>query len=157
MKKLLIFTMALFALSILSCEKETEVNKEGEDSPKDMMFTGTLSSLNGAGTKFTQEGEVEFKIINNSDGSVTLWMYKPQFAAAMPARFDMEVPGIESKSGDNVTLSGTDLTPKIGDRPYADYAITDLSGTITDNNKINLEFTCIGHIVTYVGELKVSE
>ena len=84
-------------------------------------------------------------------------MYKPQFAAGMPARFDMEVKGITTlKLVDNKTrLSGTDLTPFIGSKPFTSFKIMELEGTISPNNeKLSLVFNCYKHSVTYVGDIK---
>ena len=111
MKKLFVFAIALVSLFATSCSKDEETPAPTpKPVPTELTFEGTLKSVNAGGGAFTQEGKVEFKVINIGTESATLWMYKPQFANGMPARFDMEVKGIARKtSGDDINLVGTNL------------------------------------------------
>ena len=155
MKKLFVFALTLISLFTMSCDKAETPTPETTPDSSEITFLGRLQSIDSKGATFTQEGQVKFKVINNGTDNVTLLMYKPQFAAAMPAMFDMEVGGISRKVVESISnLSGTDLIPKIGIKPYPTYKMTDLKGTISANGEnLVVEFKCVGYTATYVGSI----
>lgn len=150
MKKVFLFTVALAALLFISCEGDSEIAGSGE-----LIFSGTLTSVNGGGEEYTPEAEVEFKVIDNKDETITLWMYKTQFIEGMPPQ-DMEVPNITYHTNSETTkfsCGEEGLIPEVGGKPYERFKITELDGTISANT-LQLEFKCFGHIVTYEGTIK---
>ena len=163
MKKLVVIAIALASLLAISCSKDETPAPTPETTPtpdekplKELMFVGTLKSIDAEGKVFTQANKVEFEVITTVADTATLWMYGPQFANKMPPGLNMEVAGITSKSNEtSTTLTGVRLTPYIKDKPYPSFIITELTATISENDtKMVVAFKCMGHSVIYTGDIK---
>lgn len=79
-------------------------------------------------------------------GKATLYLYRARFSDRMPQAFDMIFGDIAFNIGQNSYSLGSEaLIPKIGDKPYEMYEITDLTitGSFTDNT-LKVSFVCAG-------------
>jgi len=83
---------------------------------------------------------------NPDKATATLYIYSARFAAAMPQAFDMifsDIPFTMDRNG--YALHIDSLVPKIGEKPYERYMITNLNviGNFNDNT-LSVSFDCAG-------------
>jgi len=130
--------VACAALSFAACDKDddkTPVN------PTPKGYVGELSVDQTDGTFFKQQG-VSVRYDLKDDRTVDIYMYRVQFAEAMPVKLDMTIPGVECKSvGERIELSGERIIPLAMGGEFPRYTITSLRGTLTDS-ELQLSMNC---------------
>lgn len=147
MKKL--FLLLVAAAMCAACDDDKDYGTSNED------YSGTLTvaSLSAPSEVNTFENK-RFSLIRAEDGTLTLWMHETRFVPQMPL-LTMEVPGIAyTRMPELLQLRGDRIVPRMGGTPYEQYVITDLTGTLTDaepDDRLYLEFECMGFRVTYAG------
>ena len=142
-----LLSVACAALCFAACDKDddkTPVN------PTPKGYVGELSVDQTDGTFFKQQG-VSVKYDLKDDRTVDIYMYRVQFAEAMPVKLDMTIPGAECKSvGERIELSGEQIIPLAMGGEFPRYTITALRGTLTDS-ELQLSMTCGEFPLTYSG------
>ena len=122
------FCAVIISFSLPACgSKEPEeilLDPTGE-------LTGTFSIVNSDGTPFTMEAIRAVYEITGSNVDITL--YSISFSPRMPMTLDMTIPGVScSKSSGAYSLSGDNIVPTALGRPFENYMVTGLTGTLTD-------------------------
>lgn len=149
MKKFLLLLFA--AASLAACDDDKDYGPDIEH------YTGrlTVTLLSDATQCHTYDGK-RFSLAGDTDGTLTMRMYDTQFVPQMPP-LTMDVPGIGylHSTDDLLTLEAARVVPLMGGRPYEQYAITALKGTVADaepEDRLHVEFDCMGYRVVYDGE-----
>lgn len=104
---------------------------------------GESKSTAPDGTVFSKPESMIVILFNFKTMTLTLELAAAQFAEKMPAQ-NITMSGIPFKmaiDGD-VTFAISDLTPSIGNTPYPNYPITNLSGTYDFEEGLELEYVC---------------
>ena len=66
------------------------------------------------------------------DGTVDITLYEISFSPRMPMTLDMTIPGVKiSQVSGGYSLSADSVVPLALDRPFEQYMVTKLSGTLT--------------------------
>ena len=94
-------------------------------------LTGSFSIVNSDGTTFTMDAIRAGYEITGSSVDITL--YSVSFSPRMPMTLDMTIPGVIcTKSSSAYSLSGDNIVPTALGRPFENYMVTGLTGTLTD-------------------------
>lgn len=120
----------LISMAMVSCggkENEEEVYPDpvGE-------LTGSFSIVNSDGTTFSMDAiKAGYEI---GEGTVDITLYGVSFSPRMPMTLDMTVPGVGcAKVAGGYSLSAASVVPLALGRPFENYTITDLTGSLTDS------------------------
>ncbi len=122
-------TAVLLSLSMVSCgtKEEPEVlpDPQGE-------FTGSFSIVNSDGTTFSMESvRAGYEV---GEGVVDITLYGVSFSPRMPMTLDMTIPGVAiGKGPEGYSLSSASITPTALGKPFPNYMVTDLSGSLTES------------------------
>ncbi|MDE6140198.1 MAG: hypothetical protein K2J31_05110 [Alistipes sp.] len=121
--------------------------------PVDNTFSGELSVDQTDGTFFRQQ-DVELRYEMNIDDvplTMDIYMYRVQFAEAMPVKLDMTIPGVDfSYEGGAIEIEGEGIVPLAMGGEFPAYTITGLRGKI-ENGRMTLSMTCGKYPLTYTG------
>lgn len=125
-------------------------NNTPEEPDADILFVGVMEVDQNDGTIFTKEAqEVTYKI--DDEGVMNIEMRGAKFAAAMPLTLDMTIPGVGyTETTDGYVLEAESIVPLAMGGEFAQFTITNLTGTITDT-ELTMEFMCGAFPVTYTG------
>lgn len=128
MKRILpaLFAAAL-SLALVAC---------GTDEPEVVLpettgeLTGSFSIVNSDGTTFAMDNiRSDYEIL---DGTVDITLYEISFSPRMPMTLDMTIPGVKiSQVSGGYSLSADSIVPLALGRPFEQYMVTKLSGTLT--------------------------
>ncbi|MGM9861322.1 MAG: hypothetical protein ACI30W_01870 [Muribaculaceae bacterium] len=123
-------------------------------------FAGTTTTCTEGAADFVSTKPTYLLTLDNTAGTAKLQIVGAQFAQRMPA-MDMTFEGLKAEfiADGSYRLSCEALTPKIGDTPYPNYPISDLSATLRPDSGMELTFVCtIGNtpftvtaVVDYLG------
>lgn len=142
-----LLSVACAALCMVACDNE---DNKTPQKPKPKGYVGELSVDQTDGTFFKQQG-VSVRYGINDDHTIDIYMYRVQFAEAMPVKLDMTIPGVECNAVDGRTeLSGERIIPLAMGGEFPRYTITGLRGTLTDS-ELHLSMTCGEFPLTYSG------
>lgn len=111
--------------------------------PKSITYYGSTTVESAGGEPFnTTDPYYEIKI--GEDLIAEIDIYGAKFADKMPS-MDMTFSGVAVtvRSGLGYVLESESLVPTIGETPYPDYLITDLSGAANFTAGLNLSFKCM--------------
>ena len=122
------FFTVVISFALTACgSKEPEVvlpDPAGE-------LTGSFSIVNSDGTPFSMDAIRAGYEITGSTVDITL--YSVSFSPRMPMTLDMTIPGIScTLSSGAYSLSGDNIVPTALGRPFENYMVTGLTGTLTD-------------------------
>lgn len=151
MKLIKMMLCAACALSLaVACDKSED---DSVLIPVDKTFLGELSVDQTDGTFFRQQ-EVQVRYEMNTDATpvtMNIYMYRVQFAEAMPVKLDMTIPAVGfTVVGDAIELSGDGIVPLAMGGEFPQYTITDLQGRI-ENGRMTLSMTCGKYPLSYTG------
>lgn len=151
MKLIKMMLCAACALSLaVACDKSED---DSVLIPVDKTFLGELSVDQTDGTFFRQQ-EVRVRYEMNTDATpvtMDIYMYRVQFAEAMPVKLDMTIPAVEFAVADGVIeLSGDGIVPLAMGGEFLQYTITGLRGKIEDG-RMTLSMTCGTFPLSYTG------
>ena len=142
MKKLFMI-MAAAACLLAACEKE-------ENGVTEPYAVYQLDSTPLEGSRFEEYHDTQMRFV--IDGS-TLQMNKVQFAAEMPVRIDIEVPGVTLD--ENGCFEAASVIPSYLGQPMPQYAMTNFKLTAdSKRNVLTVVFDCMTMHVEYRGTLK---
>ncbi len=136
----------LLPLVVVSCgtKEEPEIlpDPQGE-------FTGSFSIVNSDGTTFSMETvRAGYEV---GEGTVDITLYGVSFSPRMPMTLDMTIPGVAiAKGPDGYSLSSASTTPTALGKPFPNYMVTDLSGSLTGSD-LSLRMEIGGCPSTYIG------
>lgn len=136
----------LLPLAIVSCGTKEEPEKTPEPIGE---FTGSFSIVNSDGSTFSMEDiRAGYEV---GEGVVDITLYGVSFSPRMPMTLDMTIPGVAvSKAPDGYSLSSASITPVALGKPFPNYMVTDLSGSLTDD-LLTLKMDIGGCPSTYSG------
>ena len=128
MKRIL---LALFAAALSLAQVAC-----GTDEPEVILpettgeLTGSFSIVNSDGTTFAMDNiRSDYEIL---DGTVDITLYEISFSPRMPMTLDMTIPGVKlSQVSGSYSLSADSIVPLALGRPFEQYMVTKLSGTLT--------------------------
>lgn len=108
----------------------------GTDEPEVVLpettgeLTGSFSIVNSDGTTFAMDNiRSDYEIL---DGTVDITLYEISFSPRMPMTLDMTIPGVKiSQVSGGYSLSADSIVPLALGRPFEQYMVTKLSGTLT--------------------------
>lgn len=108
----------------------------GTDEPEVVLpettgeLTGSFSIVNSDGTTFAMDNiRSDYEIL---DGTVDITLYEISFSPRMPMTLDMTIPGVKlSQVSGGYSLSADSIVPLALGRPFEQYMVTDLTGTLT--------------------------
>ena len=144
MKKYLYLFIA--ALAFAACDDKDDRH----DNDRDYFGTMIVTSLEDPAEAYTWSGQ-EFEVEYERNGTITLQLDNVRFKPEMPP-LDMDFPGIRyTQTQSGTALQGDQIVPRIADRPYQQYLVTELSGTIA-GRQLDVEFVCMGYRVVYTGQ-----
>lgn len=117
-------------------------------------YVGTFNVANTGGTEHTVNAiEATYKI-SDDDKTIDINLLAVSFSPKMPLTLDMTIPGISisQPARDNGArdLTGTDIVPIAMGGPFAQYTVTDLVGSITED-KLTIRMKIGGLPATYSG------
>ena len=134
------FMAAMFvSATTISCTKDDD--DKDNDVVEAETFSGKLT-VTFKGSDFTTDNtivRVSDVVFSNSDktqGTLSLIFEKVKFVPQMPVSLDITVPGVAFKivSKNKAEISGNGIVPLTGGKEYEMYAVTGLTGEITDEN-----------------------
>ena len=154
MKKIVLFLAA--ALVIAACNKKDEPENpaaqggaSGTPSGQTILplDSATYFEASGTNTVPNVEGEsrnqpyiktgVRAEVILRTDSTLDLILYGISFSSKMPLTIDMTIPGASyTRSAGIISISGDNIAPMMGERPFDRYMVTALKGTITADSLI---------------------
>lgn len=122
-----VFAVAISFFLVACGSKEPEIilpEPAGE-------LTGSFSIVNSDGTTFSMDAiRAGYEIKGNN---VDITLYSVSFSPRMPMTLDMTIPGIScTLSSSAYSLSGDNIVPTALGRPFENYMVTGLTGTLTD-------------------------
>lgn len=126
-----VFSAVLLSLALVSCgSKDIEPEVIYPDPVGE--FSGSFSIVNSDGTTFSMDDvRAGYKI---AEGTVDIVLYGVAFSPRMPMTLDMAVEGIScTKAADGYSLSASSIVPLALGRPFEQYTITNLTGSLTDS------------------------
>lgn len=95
-------------------------------------LTGSFSIVNSDGTTFSMDAVRAGYEIGESVVDITL--YAISFSPRMPMTLDMTIPGIScTKVSGGYSLAADSIVPTALGRPFENYMVTELSGSLTDS------------------------
>lgn len=108
----------------------------GTDEPEVVLpettgeLTGSFSIVNSDGTTFAMDNiRSDYEIL---DGTVDITLYEISFSPRMPMTLDMTIPGVKiSQVSGGYSLSADSIVPLALGRPFEQYMVTKLTGTLT--------------------------
>lgn len=108
----------------------------GTDEPEVVLpeptgeLTGSFSIVNSDGTTFSMDAiRSDYEIL---DGTVDITLYEISFSPRMPMTLDMTIPGVKiSQVSGGYSLSADSIVPLALGRPFEQYMVTKLTGTLT--------------------------
>lgn len=118
----------LLPLAVVSC---------GTDEPDEILpdptgeLVGSFSIVNSDGSTFSMDAiKAGYEI---AEGTVDITLYEISFSPRMPMTLDMTIPGVKcSKVSGGYSLSADSITPTALGKPFPNYMVTGLSGSLTD-------------------------
>lgn len=116
---------------------------EGSRSP--IVLAGTIESVPAEGPMFTSTKPLYSFVFDFSKRLAEIRLANIQFSDIMPQMSLMTFPGIPftiSPDGKKLFLQTESLIPCIGDTPYPNFPITQLSATVTPGQGADLDFVC---------------
>lgn len=149
MKKNVFFILFFTALILCGCTKS---DKNEDIVPQNGDYIGTLTVDQNDGTIYT-DSDIAVEIIINADTSLDIIMKEVKFSSKMPVTLDMTIKNVQyTINGKVMVLSGTDLIPWAMGGEFPRYTITDLTGSIS-NQDITMEMSCGGYPLEYNGSV----
>lgn len=137
-----------------------DVNGETEvfASPIEDLYQFSTTTTQNGSDLFTWDDATYDILYNFTDNTAKLTIKNIKFAEKMPLTLtEMVVEGLTvTPTTDGLKVSVKEATPKIGDKPYPNYVITDLEGFVTPNfsaakyflaDQLNMKFKCMGYDV----------
>lgn len=93
-------------------------------------LTGSFSIVNSDGATFAMDNiRSDYEIL---DGTVDITLYEISFSPRMPMTLDMTIPGVKiSQVSGGYSLSADSIVPLALGRPFEQYMVTNLTGTLT--------------------------
>lgn len=145
MKKYLYLFIA--ALAFAACDDDKD---DRHDNDRDYIGTMTVTGIDNPAETYTWAAQ-EFELEYEYDGTITLQLDNVRFVPQMPM-LDMDFPGIRYTQTQGITaLQADNIVPWIADRPYQQYLVTELSGTVV-GRQLDVTFVCMGYRVAYSGQ-----
>ncbi|MCL1868455.1 MAG: hypothetical protein FWF72_05875 [Paludibacter sp.] len=138
--KILTF-LAIIAVALFACKKE-EPKPEPPIIVADNVYAGQLTVNNNGVSEIS---DLEINLITTAkEDSVVLLFNKVKFIAAMPVGFDIKVPVKSSSPNCPSALSGTGITPYLGNVLYQSFRVDNVQGIVTnDSLKVDMEFVVV--------------
>jgi len=138
------FAAVVMSLTLVAC---------GTEEPEEILpdptgeLTGSFSIVNSDGTTFTMDAiRAGYEV---GEGTVDIILYAISFSPKMPMTLDMTIPGVKCvKSSGGYSLSADSIVPIALGRPFENYMVTDLSGSLTDKG-LSLDMEIGGCPSTY--------
>ena len=124
------FSAVLVSLLLVSCGTKDEPEIIYPDPVGEL--TGSFSIINSDGTTFSMDAvRAGYKI---GEGTADITLYGVAFSPRMPMTLDMTMEGVGcTQSVGGYSLSASSIVPLALGRPFEQYTITDLSGSVTDS------------------------
>lgn len=118
---------AVLSLALVACRTDEPEVVLPETTGE---LTGSFSIVNSDGTTFAMDNiRSDYEIL---DGTVDITLYEISFSPRMPMTLDMTIPGVKiSQVSGGYSLSADSVVPLALDRPFEQYMVTKLSGTLT--------------------------
>jgi len=148
----------LFLLAVVpffaACSSDDDDNNNGNNTAiiEEGAYVGTLKVDQNDDTFYNQDNvkvEIEF-----DEGTAKIIMHQVSFSERMPVKLDMTIPGVTANAiTGGFEISGNNIVPLAGGGQFAQYTITDMSGTIT-TAAISFELTCGAYPLTFTGIYK---
>lgn len=145
MKKILFILAA--ATMLAACNKnepELTPNQDktafNEATKFEASGTNNVPDGDGLNTPFKME-DIRSEVVIVDETTLDIYLYDVAFASRMAQKntINMEIPGVNyDRTEGLITLSGDNITPTMKGRPFPDYIVNNLSGTITADS---LKFT----------------
>lgn len=160
----------LAAVTMLAACNQNEPEKPAQNPDETTFSDATLFEALGVNTVPNVEGpdhtlpfvmdSIRSETVIVSDTTLDIYLYKIAFASAMAKRttINMVIPGVHyTRTSQQITLSGENITPTMGGNPFDKYIVNHLSGTITaDSLKFANNYgTYVG--CTYAGKITKTE
>lgn len=150
LKHLLHYLMLLIiALPLASCGDDDDASDEAPAIPRENLFAGTTTTFPVEDPSSVYEStKSTYMVTLNDDGTAVVSINNADFLQGMPELGVMNFRGIKysidttDKEAPVVTLSCTELTPEIGERPFPAFPITELTATMNPGKNIVLSFVC---------------
>lgn len=143
MKK--IFTFVALAAVCAACN--TNSPETPEEQTKAAFAKATYFEALGKNTVPNVEGEnhdlpfeldsVRASVNIVSDNTLDINLYGISFSSKMPVTIDMVIPAAAFvRTAEKITVSGDNIVPLMGDKPFDRYIITGLNGYITADSLV---------------------
>ena len=131
------FFILAAATALVACNQNKPVTPEEQkkaDFAKahyfEVLGTNTVPSEN-----YTQDSVVAYAYVQ--DDEVIIDLYGVGFSARMPLTIDMTIENINyTRTAERITLSGDNIVPMMGEKPFDRYLITGLNGYITPDSLV---------------------
>ena len=139
--------ISLCAPFVVSCgddEKEEPVVPEtGTFTQTFMGETRTWPEHDNKNIYIGQRPSAYTVTIDPATKEATLVISDADFLAGMPSLGDMIFPGIKYVVADNIVkLNCEALTPRIGERPFSAFPITNFQARLVPDRTLDLQFVC---------------
>ena len=149
----ILIAIPLIALCFSSCDSndnDSNVPEQSLVSGTEFVGSTTITIDSSVSTKADSDNAyvqdpATYKV-DLTDETLTLTLEKAQMSSAMPVQVDIVIPGISyTMKDENYTFSGDNIVPTYLGKPFAQYAISSLSGNIKlmDDNTFQLTVNMI--------------
>ncbi|MDR2843070.1 MAG: hypothetical protein LBV57_00300 [Candidatus Symbiothrix sp.] len=137
MKAVKFFFMAAIALCVTACDDDSQPETPGKGTDEIPTY---------------EQKNVSVIFDTLSTDLTRITMLQVRFAEAMPMKLDMTIDSIPSPhlNSGTFTLEGAILIPKVKDKPFSQYTITELKGTVTSTD-LELSMRCGEYPLTFSG------
>ena len=160
MKK--IFLLLAFAGMIISCDQHSPDDPADKDKVRfaEAMFfeacgKNTVPNVEGENKNMPFEMDsvrAEAQIL--TDTTLDLRLYGITFSSKMPVTIDLVIPDVRyTRTEDQITLFGENISPKMGGMPFDRYKINVLQGSITADSLAFSNNYGTYHDCTYAGKV----
>ena len=150
------FLLFLIAFPLTSCGDDDDTNDEIQTIPRENLFAGTTTTFPVEDPSSVYESSKStYMVTLNDNGTAVVSINNADFLQGMPELGVMNFRGIKysidnsDKESPVITLSCTELTPEIGERPFPAFPITELTATMHPGKKITLSFVCTYRTTPY--------
>lgn len=156
MKKV-ITTLFLFAAvtTFVACSDDDNDSPTVCPVESQAIYSGALTVTGGDYPSNYVQDSVSVSVeYNDTTKTATINFYDVRFSSRMPVTLpNMKIAGVAYVNSEGtISLSGDSIVPTSSDRPFANYTITGLTGTV-ENSVFNLSMMCGTYPTSYQGSL----
>lgn len=148
--------LLLTVMPISSCGDDDDNFDEAREIPRENLFEGKTTTFPiEAPSSVYESSKSTYMVTLNDNGTAVVSINNADFLQGMPELGIMNFRGIRYSVGNAdpespvITLSCTELTPEIGERPFPAFPITELTATMVPGKKIDLSFICTYRTTPY--------